>query len=240
VELMAEYLGSFVQRLDLETRLVDSAIDHERERIARDLHDSLSQTLYAAAFNAEALSLAVTTDSDLAAESAVKIRVMVLSALAEIRTLLFELQPAETGLAELIKTLCTSLEEIYGTRIQLSVVGDGPAVPPRPKLAIYRIGQEALNNVFRHSGADDIHVTIGVDEHGARIIVSDDGVGFEVDTISTGHGLRNIRERAGEVGASIDITSSTASGTTLSATWLRAPTEPTLDLTLIPGMEQTA
>ena len=240
VGLMAEYLGSFVQRLQLETRLVNSAVDHERERIARDLHDSLSQTLYAAAFNAEALSLTVTTDSDLAAESAVKIRIMVLSALAEIRTLLFELQPTETSLAELIKTLCMSLEEIYGMRIQLSIVGDGPPVPPRPKLAMYRIGQEALNNAFRHSGAEGIHVTLGIDDHGARITVSDDGVGFDVDAISTGHGLRNIRERAGEVGASIDITSSTASGTALSATWLRVPAEPTLDLTRLPRMGQIA
>ncbi len=239
VDLTAEYLASILLRLDLESTHVSSAVDDERRRIARDLHDSLSQRLYAAAFNADAISQSAGVDPDFAVEGAAKIRVLVLSTLAEIRTLLYELQPevlADLTLTDLVSQLCISVAEIYQQPIELAVTHTGPPIPTEPKLALYRIAQESLGNALRHSEATNISIAVDVDPDRVIVDVVDDGIGFEIDGMRSGHGLRNIKERADEAGIGLHFTSGPGSGTTVSATWPRDEPD-ILDLTVTPSLE---
>lgn len=239
-ELTAQYLGGFLARLELESSLVSSAVDRERHRIARDLHDSLSQRLYAAAFNADVVSLTARSDGALAAREAAKIRMLVLSALAEIRTLLFDLQPEVLNrekLTDLVTQLCNSVAEVYQRRIDLVVMHDAMGVPAEPKIALYRIVQESLGNALRHSDAPRISVAVDVDATGVGIEVEDDGIGFDPEVTETGHGLRNMRQRAAEIGAILDVTSSPGGGTTVRARWHRNRPDPVANLTDAPSLE---
>jgi signal transduction histidine kinase len=239
VDLTAQYFGGLLLRLQLESSRMDSAIDDERHRIARELHDSLSQRLYAAAFNAEVVSLSARTDPESTAREATKIRALVLSTLAEMRTLLFELQPevlTNRRLTELVAQLCTSVTEIYQQPVGLVVVNDEGGVPTKPKLALYRIAQEAVGNALRHSEASQIGVTVDVGVDRVSVEVVDDGAGFDPDDDLAGHGLRNMRERATEVGAGLTVISSPGAGTTARVIWRRRR-DSTIDLTDEPSME---
>lgn len=240
VDLTAQYLGGLLLRLRLESSRLNLAVDHERQRIARELHDSLSQRLYAAAFNAEAVSLAARGDAESAAEGAAKIRMLVLSTLAEMRTLLFDLQPEvlnKQSFPDLVAQLCASVAEIYQQPVDLFVVHDKPGVPTKPKLALYRIVQESLGNALRHADATKVGVTIDVDVDGVTIQVADDGIGFDPSAPGTGHGLRNIRQRAAEIGATLDLTSRAGAGTEVSVTWPRHAVDRSLEQAHVPGLE---
>ncbi len=239
VDLTAQYLGGLLLRLRLESSRVSLAVDHERERIARELHDSLSQRLYAAAFNAEAVSLAARGDAE-AARGAAKIRMLVLSTLAEMRTLLFDLQPdvlTKQSFPDLVTQLCVSVAEIYQRPVDLVIVHDEPGVPTAPKLALYRIVQESLGNALRHSDATKVGVTIDVDVDGVTIRVADDGIGFDPSGTGTGHGLRNLRQRAAEIGAALDLTSRPGAGTRVSVTWPRHRRDRPVEPTDVPSLE---
>ncbi len=239
VDLTADFLGSVLLRLELESTHVSSAVDHERHRIARELHDSLSQRLYAAAFNADAITQSASADPDFAIMGAAKIRVLVLSTLAEIRTLLYELQPevlSDLSLDDLVAQLCTSVAEIYQQPIELTVAHGGSSIPTEPKLALYRIVQESLGNALRHSHAANICVAVDVDSDRASVDVVDDGIGFDSDEVRTGHGLRNIGERAAEAGIGLNVVSVPGVGTTISASWPRERSD-IVDLTVTPSLE---
>lgn len=238
VDLTADYLASVLVRLELESTKVSSAIEDERHRIARELHDSLSQRLYAAAFHADAISQSVTTDPDVAIDGARSIRQLVLATLAEIRTLLYELQPEALdglSLGVLVTQLCNSVNEIYLRPIEPAIAQSGPRIPTAPKLALYRIVQESLSNALRHAKAASVDVTVDIDLDRAIVEVVDDGIGFNIDGVRAGHGLRNMRARAAQAGIGLRITSLPGSGTAVAATWLRPAS--LLDLTLSPSLE---
>ncbi|MDH3680711.1 MAG: histidine kinase, partial [Acidimicrobiia bacterium] len=192
IGLATDYLAAVLHRLDIQSWLVVSAVDTERHRIARELHDSVSQRLYAASFNAEYLAASVVDDPAGAAERSKEIRTLVLVAVAEMRTLLFELQPKmlETAsLNSLIVSLCESIGASHLRPIEVVARGSGPTIPPDPKLAIYRIAQEAVGNALRHADASSIRVLVEVDDNVVLVEVEDDGLGFEPETGGRGYGL---------------------------------------------------
>lgn len=239
-DLTAQYLGGLLARLQLESSRVNLAVDDERRRIARELHDSLSQRLYAAAFNAEAISLTAAVDSDSAARKAAEIRTLVLSTLAEMRTLVFDLQPEVLGkqsLGDLVAQLCTSSAEIYQRPVGLVVVDDQHGIPTTPKLALYRIVQESLSNALRHSDATRVDVTIDVNEKQVTVTLVDDGLGFDPSSTRTGHGLRNIRQRASEIGATLNLTSRHGAGTTVMVTWANRGRNLPVEAIAVPDFE---
>lgn len=240
--LSAELLTAALRRFRLEEALVVTVVDDERHRIARDLHDSLMQRLYAAAFHADALLSGGDQDPQLTATQTRTIRELVLSSMAEMRSLLFELQPETfdvTSLTGLIEQLCDSTGEIYGRPIACRSQ-PGPTIPPQPKLALYRIAQEALGNALRHAEAQNVSVSVDVSDEAVCLAVTDDGVGFDANDLTVGQGLRNVAERAKQVGATIEISSEGGSGTTISAIWLRVQhVEPDIDLTYSSLIERT-
>ncbi len=196
----------------------DMAVTAERNRIARDLHDAVSQTLFAANLLAGTLSRAEGLDE--AARGQVQtLERLNRSALAEMRMMLFELRPdALEGvrLPELLQHAVDALAGRGGVEISTEYAADaGP--PAAQRIELYRIAQEALSNISRHSGASHVHVgwTVSPAGHG-RLHIVDDGCGFDVALEKPGHfGLAHMKERAVSAGGTLSIKSAPGEGTEL-------------------------
>lgn len=215
IELTSDHLAGFLDRLGLSTRIAATAVDAERHRIARDLHDSVTQKLYSVSFLAEAVPQQLRTDSERAAATVGRIRQLLLSSLAELRTLLFELRPEALHAAPL-PTLVSQLANMFGTgpapTIETQLEPVGP-LPTDVKVGMYRIVQEALSNAIRHSKAAVVSVELRERAGTVELIVRDRGVGFRPETTALGDGLRNLRERAAALGARLDVDSAPGVGT---------------------------
>jgi PAS domain S-box-containing protein len=191
----------------------------ERQSLANDLHDSVSQTLWTATLLAETLARA----SDLSAEQrdrADRLHALTAGALSEMRTLLLELRPSvieETPFADLVHQLVSAFES---RRRAKCVVHLDREVEPLPtvKVALYRILQESLNNVSRHADAESVHISVEVTGDVLEMRVRDDGEGFEMGSASEHFGLRIMAERADAIGASLHVDSGLGEGTTVSVT----------------------
>ena len=189
----------------------------ERQSLANDLHDSVSQTLWTATLLAETLARA----SDLSAEQrdrAGRLHALTAGALSEMRTLLLELRPSvieETPFADLVQQLVSAFES---RRRAKCVVHLDREVEPLPtvKVALYRILQESLNNVSRHADAESVHISVEVTGDVLEMRVRDDGEGFEMGSASEHFGLRIMAERADAIGASLHVDSRLGEGTTVS------------------------
>ena len=189
----------------------------ERQSLANDLHDSVSQTLWTATLLAETLARA----SDLSVEQrdrADRLHALTAGALSEMRTLLLELRPSvieETLFADLVHQLVSAFES---RRRAKCVVHLDREVEPLPtvKVALYRILQESLNNVSRHADAESVHISVEVTGDVLEMRVRDDGEGFEMGSASEHFGLRIMAERAEAIGASLHVDSRLGEGTAVS------------------------
>jgi signal transduction histidine kinase len=197
---------------------------NERNRIARELHDAVSQTLFAA--NLLAGSLVQSPQAD--AETRQQVQVLERlnrSALAEMRMMLFELRPDALQTMRLPDLLQQAVEALAGRgSIQVETQFEETApVPPATRVQVYRVAQEALSNIGRHSGAQHTQVQWLVTQPGqGRLRVVDDGHGFDTSADTPGHfGVANIRERAAAVGGNLTLRSAPGEGTELilDVTW---------------------
>jgi PAS domain S-box-containing protein len=201
------------------------AAQRERTHLAGELHDSVTQALFAATMKAEALAL----DDSLPARSAdtlEEVRRLTRGALAQMRTLLLELRadPLETvPIQQLLRHLAEATESRVRTVVRLTMSEESP-LPGALHAPVYRIVQEALDNVARHALAPHAWVDLDVRPTGFHLVVGDDGRGFDLDAVDPGHhGLRSMREHAGEVGARLQLQSSIGGGTQLTVDWRAAP-----------------
>ena len=194
-----------------------AAVLEERQRLARELHDSVTQALYGVSLYAEAASRALTAgDTGPVASNLQEIRETTQEALGEMRLLLFELRPPlleERGLYGALQSRLNAVESRAGLVTELQ--GDGAErLEPETEQELYRLAQEALNNVLKHAHAR--HVTVGLDVSDDRAIleVSDDGVGFEPSLRNGGgFGLTGMRERAERLGGILQVESAPGAGT---------------------------
>ena len=200
---------------------LEVAAQEERARLARDLHDSITQALFAAALKAEAL----TEDEAMpagSAEAAEQLRRLTRGALAQMRTLLLELRAQaleEVPIEQLLRSVAEATEGRADVAVAVTVRGES-APPPQLHTAIYRVAQEALNNVVRHSGAARASVELASEPGRVRLLVQDDGRGFEPGPVPATHfGLRSMRERAAEVGAELRLISAPGEGTLVLLEW---------------------
>jgi PAS domain S-box-containing protein len=198
------------------------AATQERERLARDLHDTVSQALYASLLVAETLPRLWERSPERAFKELIHLQKLNRGALAEIRTLLLDLRPAallDVDMLTLLSQLTVSIQSRKKLAIALQVHPDVD-VPPLVKIALYRITQEALNNVVKYAHAHHVTINLSHDETQVELSIQDDGHGFEPDNLlSTGFGLKIMRERAEAIGATLHIASQLKQGTTLSVTW---------------------
>jgi signal transduction histidine kinase len=195
----------------------DNAAAAERTRLARDLHDAVSQTLFAANLVAGTL-IKDTGLPDAARAQAETLSRLNQGALAEMRMLMFELRPdalATLPLAELLQQAAAALAARGGLDVQVNI---DPVDPPlATRVQLYRLAQEALSNVARHSAASHVHLQWRSRVAGRGVLtVRDDGRGFDVEAPHPGHfGLENMKERAALLGSTLTVTSQSGAGTTI-------------------------
>lgn len=197
------------------------AVAAERTRLARDLHDAVTQTLFSTTLIADVLPDLWAMNPEEGRRRLEELRQMTRGALAEMRTLLVELRPnalVEAPLATLLRQLTEAMVSRARIAIQLSAEGERK-LPPDVQIGLYRIAQEALNNVVKHAKATQAVVTLRQDD-AVRLTVADDGAGFDVRTVTADHlGLRIMRERAEAIGAHLRIYSEPGEGTQVSVLW---------------------
>ncbi len=205
----------------------DQAVVAERNRIARDLHDAVSQTLFAANLLAGALvkDPTLTGPSKLQVETLERLN---RGALAEMRMLMFELRPDAlegTRLAELMQHATAALQARGEINIHADI--DAAEPPPAQRTHVYRVAQEALSNVARHSAASEVFVSWKVSAPGQGLLtVRDNGHGFDTGEAHPGHfGLENMSERATQLGGSLKIESTPGEGTRVDLSMKWTPTE---------------
>jgi signal transduction histidine kinase len=182
----------------------------ERTRLARDLHDAVSQTLFSASLIADVLPRLWDKNPDEGHRRLEEIRQLTRGALAEMRTLLFELRPAALADAELGYLLHQLAESITSrSRIPVQVHVEGECdLQPEMKVALYRITQEALNNIAKHADASEAKVNVSCKSGDMSLIISDNGKGFDVAGVHPESlGLGIMRERAKGIGAELKIES---------------------------------
>ena len=200
----------------------ETAVLAERSRIARDLHDAVTQTIYSATLIAEVLPQVWQRNSEEGQRNLVKLRQLVRGALAEMRTMLFELRPMALEKAELDVLLPQLADAFTGrTRIpvEISISGENH-LPVDVKLTFYRITQEAFNNIAKHAYATEAALSLHQEEHHAELLISDNGRGFDKDTLpAEAMGLAIMKERAEAIQADFTLTSAQGQGTTLKTSW---------------------
>lgn len=225
----ADQAALAIDNTRLRKQAEDMAVAAERNRLARDLHDAVTQTLFSASLIAEVLPRIWERSREDGLKRLEELRQLTRGALAEMRTLLFELRPAtlvEAPLEELLRQLS---EAITGrARVPVTLINKSTAkLPTEVKIAFYRIAQEALNNIAKHSGAKKATVELKVNEDEqlgiivAGMSVTDDGWGFDPDKVTSEHfGIGIMRERAETTGAKLKVESETGMGTTIELEWV--------------------
>lgn len=190
----------------------------ERQRLARELHDSVSQALYGVALGARtARALAEHTPEKLA-EPLDYVLSLAEAGMTEMRSLIFELRPESLASEGLVAALDKQVA-VLRARHQLAVtaeLGGEPKLALAVKEALYRIGQEALHNVVKHAHARRVKIRLRQRDDAVELEISDDGTGFEPGEPRPGHlGLQSMRERAAGQGGSLEVNSALGGGTTL-------------------------
>jgi len=220
VRALSHIAGSGIHSARLQGRLRQLAVVEDRQRIARDLHDSVIQDLFAVGLGLQALSAGADETLASGIDSAID---TLDSSVATLRRYIFELrdtpQPAER-LDERVREVVERMSRAYSTRVELTVedVHSGPWVDDAVLLAT-----EALSNALRHGRADLIEISLRLEDGHQMIEVVDDGVGFDVDQVSKGMGLSSMKARADASGGSARIQSAPRQGTRVTA---RLPIRP--------------
>lgn len=218
LETAADVLASALENARLYQRAQEAAVLEERSRLARDLHDSISQQLFSMTLTAQAARAQLDKNPARAASQLERLQETAAAALAEMRALIFQLRPP--GLSE--KGLITSLQQHVaglGRRevltCTLTVQGDEQYAHGMEQ-TIYRIAQEALNNVLKHAGACEVEVHLDLQPDGVALHVIDNGTGFDPEQIDTGDGrhlgLISMHERALELGGRLTVRSQPGQG----------------------------
>lgn len=194
----------------------------ERQRLARNLHDAVNQSLFSAGLIAEVLPRLWERDPVEGRRSLEDLRRLTRGAQADMRLLLAELRPStltDAELGDLLRLLGNALAGRTSILINLAVVGKGK-LPTDVKEALYRLCQEGLNNIAKHAGASQVDIQLQLETGAIELRIQDDGRGFDPEQEVPGHyGLSMMRERATGVGATLAITSQPGNGTEIVIRW---------------------
>jgi nitrate/nitrite-specific signal transduction histidine kinase len=220
----ARQTGLAIENAQFRDRMQRAAVLEERSRLARDLHDSVTQTLFSATLIAEVLPRLWDRDQEHGQARLQELRELTRGALAEMRTLLLELRPKalfEAPLPELLEQLSESTVGRARIPVELEIVGSCP-IPDDTKVALYRIAQEALNNVVKHSNADTASIKLICQPDQVLLSIRDNGSGFDPEKVSSDHlGLSIMKERSDQLDITLDIMTSPEKGTEITAVWIR-------------------
>ena len=209
----------------LQKQVEETAVTDERNRIARELHDSVTQTLYTTSLIAEALPKVWHMQPEEALRGVDELRILTRGALAEMRTLLLELRPGDLAgrsLSELLHQLTDAMTTRTELPITTTIVGGAP-LPTDVKIAFYRITQEALNNISKHARADRAWVNFSHQNGRVTLRIGDNGRGFQREGIPPHRlGLNIMQERANAIHANLKIDTDAHEGTEIIVVWQKS------------------
>jgi signal transduction histidine kinase len=195
-----------------------AAVMEERNRLARELHDSVVQMLYSMNLYSKASKLALSGGkTDIIEENLDKLADLTRDAMSDMRQLVFELRPVvleEEGLVNALDARVKALGARWGIKTEFQVEGE-IELDPAVELELYRIAQEALNNVVKHARASHVHIELKNQVGQYSLMIRDDGIGFDPVFAAQGGGLglRNIRDRAKVIGGKFALETSPGQGT---------------------------
>jgi signal transduction histidine kinase len=220
IGLLAAHAAIAIENARLYEESRELSIVAERNRLALDLHDAVSQKLFGLVLSADAAGTLLERDPAAAHEQVEKLRTLAQEALDELRSLVFELRPPELekdGLGGALRKHIEVLRRLLQREIELEIADGLPADPARDR-EVLRIAQEALQNALRHADAQHVSLRLRTEDGGLLLEVEDDGVGFEPDAPglrSRRLGLTSMEERSRRLGSKLEIDSARGSGTTV-------------------------
>jgi signal transduction histidine kinase len=211
--LFAAHAAIALTNARLYERSREASVLEERTRLARELHDAVSQRLFSIRAHARAAQVLVEKDPARAAAEVAAIAELGAQAHGELRAVIDGLAPPELdGLAESLRRYALLAGRAQGITVRVSAA-EVPELDTRAQAAAFRVAQEALHNALRHSGASEVRVTLTRARHRVVLEVSDDGTGFDPELASGGLGLASMRERAAAVGGELRVRSAPGAGT---------------------------
>jgi two-component system nitrate/nitrite sensor histidine kinase NarX len=232
----ADQAGLAITNARLQAHIAQEAIEAERSRLARELHDTVTQEIFSASLLAEGLPRIWETHRSQAEGALGQLHPLLRSAQAGLRALLLELRPGaleQAPLAEALEKLAAAMSVRAGGPVRVDIADDARAqllLPAAVKVVFYRVAQEALMNAIKHAQAQTFTLRLRTQRQGQiELEVADDGLGFDPSAIPAGHfGLAMMRERARAVGATVQIRSQVGHGTQVSLTWRKRPQDPSV------------
>jgi signal transduction histidine kinase len=219
LESFAAHAAIAIENTRLFQQAQEMAVSKERQRLARELHDSVTQLLYTMSLLSSGWKK-MAQDGRLVdtAMSFGQLENLGLQALKEMRLLIHHLRPSvleDAGLAGALQHRLEAVEQRASVDTRLLIDGDLPPLPQPVEEQLYYIAQEALNNALRHAQASAMSVQISCKDGLLSLTVQDNGVGFDTGNSSTGIGMQSMRERAEAIAAQLHISSQLKEGTTV-------------------------
>jgi signal transduction histidine kinase len=223
IDLFADQAAMIIEHVRLQHQSEQLAVLEERQRLARELHDSVTQALYSVTLYADAARMAFSAKKWEALERNLQeVRNMAREAMYDMRLLVFELRPfmLETeGLIAVLRARLAAVEDRAGLKTEVVIEGER-RLPIVIEEELYRIAQEGLNNVVKHARARQVRIHIQYNEKSISLEMMDDGQGFDPKTVnqSGGFGLQGMAERVQRLGGNLEIESAPMQGTHLRVT----------------------
>lgn len=228
-QIHAERLQSFADQAAIaiqNARLLDrakrAAVMAERNRLANELHDTISQTLWSLILITERLPAIWEASKEKGQQSLATVHQLAQSSLEEMRALLLELRPSaltDGKLGELIRQVAMIIAKRSGLALEVRIEGQEP-VPAEVHFVVYRVVQEALNNIAHHALASKIEIYFNSDVDRLELSIQDDGLGFDPDEVGPSHlGLSIMKDRIESIGGNIETISQKGQGTLIKVRW---------------------
>ena len=219
-KLYTAIIRDITERKLLEAQIQESATLEERNRIARELHDSVTQSLYSINLQSDATIMALSSGRVEDAEKRLQtLKDIAQESMTEMRLLIYELHPSileEAGLVAALRQRLETVESRSGIEVDLQVEGE-QRMPIAVEKELYQISLEGLNNVLKHAKAKQVLVRLSFEHDRCRLTIQDDGVGFDLERTDRygGYGLANIKDRLEQIGGELTIITEPGKGTTL-------------------------
>ncbi|MCL4879511.1 MAG: GAF domain-containing protein [Anaerolineae bacterium] len=214
--ILADLTAVAIENARLYTQAQELAVLEERNRLARELHDSVSQALYGIALGARTARALLDRNPARLHEPLDYVLALAEGGLTEMRALIFELRPESLeneGLITALSKQAAALQVRHGLKVNVDLCNE-PDIPLDMKESLYRIAREALHNTIKHAQASEVNLTIKRTDTAITLQVSDNGIGFEMLDSFPGHlGLQSMRERTLRMNGTIEVESSPGQGT---------------------------
>ena len=213
-------LADITDRKIVEGQIEEHATSAERQRLAIGLHDTVTQSLYSINLQSDATLMALSSgNNEIAKQRLGMLKQIAQDAMSEMRLLIHQLHPPiieEVGLALALQQRLDTVETRSGISVDLQVEGD-QQLHLDIEIALFKIASEGLNNILKHAKASEIQIRLILEADRYRLMIRDNGVGFEPESIEDygGYGLASMRDRLGKINGTLIIDSQPGKGTTL-------------------------